>query len=106
MFKQNSDIDVLNKNLFDDEEAVYDDVICSLETIPSNVILLNERYILRGAAVFIGRKRAARTSMGHYVAVARRNDGNWQKYDDFQQKVSSISKTTKCAVQMILYTKE
>jgi len=30
---------------------------------------MNEDFILRGAAVFIGNRSAARTGIGHYVVV-------------------------------------
>lgn len=42
--------------------------------------------------------------MGHKVAVALREEENWEKYDDFQQKVIPVGKTTKCMVQVLLYT--
>jgi hypothetical protein len=37
--------------------------------------IINELFILRGAAVFIGTRAAARTVISHYVAVPLRNDG-------------------------------
>jgi len=38
-----------------------------------------------------GNRTAARTgTAGHYVAVALRNDGHWEEYDDFKQKPLSI----------------
>lgn len=77
-----------------------------MESIPTRINLINDHFILRGAAVFIGNRSAARTGLGHYVAVALRNDGLWEEYDDFKQKPVKISKITECAVQILLYTKE
>lgn len=85
---------------------MYDDVLYNLEDIPTRLIILDQAYTLRSAAVFIGKKTAVRASIGHYVAVAMRNDGQWEKYDDFHQKVVPITKTTKCIIQMIFYTRE
>lgn len=103
MFTQNTNNDVLNdSNLLDNENAVYEDVVCRLENIPLKIV--NEQYILRGAGVFIGRKITAR-SVGHYVAIALRNDGQWEKYDDFQKKITTVPKQIECAIQLLLYTK-
>jgi len=44
-------------------DAVFDDVVCSLESIPTKITVLNELFILRGAAVFIGNRRTARTGI-------------------------------------------
>lgn len=49
---------------------------------------------------------AARTGIGHYVAVALRNGGYWEEYDDFKHKPVPIPKLTKYCVQILLYTKE
>ncbi|KAF0735678.1 Uncharacterized protein FWK35_00026844, partial [Aphis craccivora] len=87
-------------------EAVYGDVICSLESIPTRITIINTLFILRGTAVFIGKRSAARTSLGHYVAIVLRNDGHWEEYDDFKHKPVPISKLKKCGVQILLYTKE
>lgn len=105
MFQQNGH-DKFKANLLDDENAVYGDVMCSLENIPDSIMISGIQYILRGVAVFIGKRMAARTSMGHYIALTKRIDGNWEKYDDFQKKVNVVSKHMKCRIQMILYTKK
>lgn len=85
---------------------MYGDVICSLESIPTRITIMNTLFILRGTAVFIGKRSAARTSLGHYVAIVLRNDGHWEEYDDFKHKKVPISKLKKCGVQILLYTKE
>lgn len=47
---------------------------------------MNENFILREAVVFIGNRSAARTVIDHYIAVALRNDGHWEEYDDLKKK--------------------
>lgn len=93
-------------NLLDEPEAVFGDVVCSLESIPTRITIMNKHFILRGAAVFIGNRSSARTGMGHYVCVALRNNGHWEEYDDFKHKPVHVPKTTECGVQILLYTKE
>jgi len=44
--------------------------------------------------------------MGHYVAVALRNYGHWEEYDDLKHKPEPILKFKKCGVQILLCTKE
>ncbi|KAL4089147.1 hypothetical protein QTP88_024215 [Uroleucon formosanum] len=100
------DAKIGEENLLDVSEAVFGDVVCSLESIPIKITIMNEHFILRGAAVFIGNRSAARTGIGHYVAVALRNDGHWEDYDDFKHKPVSIPKSTECGVQILLYTRE
>lgn len=101
MFQRSGD--QLNKNLLDDEETIYGDVTCRLENIPINIKILGSQYILRGVAVFIGNRMSARNSMGHNVAITRRNDGHWEKYDDFKQKVSQVTKNTVWCSDDFLY---
>lgn len=95
-------------NLLDDASAVYEDVSCTLDSIPTTVIVKGAQYVLRAAAVFIGdRKPASANSIGHYVAIARRNDVRWLEYDDFATgSVPQASGTDKRDVQFVLYTKE
>ncbi|KAL4085005.1 hypothetical protein QTP88_027854 [Uroleucon formosanum] len=94
------------ENLLDVPEALFGDVFCSLENVPTRITIMNEPFIPRGAAVFIGNRSAARTGIGHYVAVALRNDGHWEEYDDFKHKPVPIPKSTECGVQFFLYTRE
>jgi hypothetical protein len=95
-----------DENLLYVVEVVFDDVVISLESIPKRIKIMNEFFILRGAAVFIETKIAERTAIGHYVAVSLRNDGHWEEYDDFKHKPVPIPEQTKYGVQILLRNKE
>lgn len=66
-------------------------------------------YNLVGVAEYIGPKvsRRSSTSVGHYRAIARRNN-TWVIYDDTKKKLNkgiSVKNTHNLSVEMLIYGK-
>lgn len=75
--------------VFDTEPTNYNNIIresymIGLEDLPTTVIVDGRRFILKGTVEYTNR---------HFVAHVRRNDGEWQTYDDINY--AKIRKTPK-----------
>lgn len=66
-----------------------------------------ENYNILGAVEYRGPSVKARNSytIGHYVAVVRRNT-NWIFYDDTKSKSSKVPNNYQLNIELLVYTKK
>jgi len=92
--------------LLADAAAVYGDVSCPLDDVPKRVTVRGDQYALRAVATFVNPGRKARAdTVGHYVAIALRENGRWLEYDGLEVYAIPVAGSSNRGVQMVLYTK-
>ncbi|XP_054290807.1 uncharacterized protein LOC129005821 [Macrosteles quadrilineatus] len=71
--------------------------------LPATVVVQEVEYILRGFLGFCGRTTSF-TSVGHYVAYARRSNDTWELYDDTKDSKSFVSPSKQVPCQVLVYS--
>lgn len=72
-----------------------------LSDIPSIINIQNIFYELRGVCAFSG---GDFSSIGHYKAFCKRNQNNWELFDDLELKSIPIKENTVVQCESIFYT--
>lgn len=99
---------VINKN---DLSSYERPVKCRLEEIPTNIMIRNVLYHLRGVIAFDAPniQRAAKFTdvpLGHYTSYCRRLGGKWDLFDDTKSKQEPVKSCTEAKIDTLLYTKQ
>lgn len=61
-------------------------------------------YKLRGVLNYHKSKSQLRNSIGHYAAFAKREEGNWELFDDLKKKPMPINGKKEVACELLMYT--
>jgi hypothetical protein len=77
------------------------EMTCQLSDLPVQ-LTCDKSYQLRGVATFVGGKLV--NSVGHYIALCRRNDGSWYSFDDLKSNVTLSKSNAKVRIHLLLYT--
>lgn len=98
----------MDKILFTDLERSYDyagTVMFTLDEIPKDIYIDEQKYYLRGIVAFIGpTTNKLRYPTGHYVAYCYRSNGVWECYDDLKRKVKLCGYNQNVNVEILFYT--
>jgi hypothetical protein len=75
----------LGENMEQSSEAAPH-VQVKLKDIPENLLHKSTTYVLREVLNYYKGKSQLRNSIGHYTAYYKREERNWELYDDLKKK--------------------
>lgn len=82
---------------------------CSLEDIPTSIMILGEKRHLRGVVAAcpprVGRGTTFKNvGIGHFMTYSRRIGGRWEEWDDMKSKPTPIKPGSTIFAVLLLYT--
>lgn len=70
--------------------------------LPTSIQIIDQNYILRGVVAYRG--GADIGSIGHFTALCRGHNGEWEEYDDLRDKVLNCNPQQKRILHLLFYT--
>lgn len=74
------------------------EIIAKLDDIPKNIVVGNNKYILRGVVGYTGPDEA----IGHFIVYCYRHNNRWEEYDDRNIKSKPCSTNLCLRIQILL----